>query len=282
MNRKIKLYISLVLLFPLLLQAQLEVKVMSFNIRLDVASDGENRWDLRKEKVASLMNYYEADFIGGQEVQHHQLQFLVKNLDGYAHIGVARDDGKEEGEYSCIFYKKDRYTPLQQSTFWLSPWPDSVSFGWNAACRRVCTYGLFQSKKTKQKFWVLNTHFDHISALARLESAKLIIQKIAEQNAEGYPVILTGDFNSRPDDEPSRYILKYMLNSRSVSALVYGGADTWNAFKFNAKPDGCIDYIFVSENKKIRVMKFATLTDSYDLKYPSDHFPIMATLKIDK
>ncbi len=275
--------ICLVLFFsPLLLEAQLEVKVMSFNIRLDVASDGENRWDLRKEKVATMMNYYEADFIGGQEVQHHQLQYLLKNLDGYAHIGVARDDGKEEGEYSCIFYRKDRFTPVQQSTFWLSPWPDSVSFGWNAACRRVCTYGLFESKKTKQKFWVLNTHFDHISALARLESAKLIIQKIAELNAEGYPVILTGDFNSRPDDEPSRTILKYMLNASAVSPLVHGGPDTWNAFKFNAKPDGCIDYIFVSDNKKLRVTKFATLTDSYDMKYPSDHFPIMATLMIDK
>lgn len=282
MRKVIVTKMILLLFFPLLMLAQPEIKVMSFNIRLDVASDGENRWDLRKEKVASLMNYYEADFIGSQEVQHHQLQYLLKHLGGYSHIGVARDDGKEEGEYSCIFFKKDKFTVLKQSTFWLSPTPDSVSFGWGAACRRVCTYGLFRSNQSGQRFWVLNTHFDHISKEARLESAKLIIQKVQELNNAGLPVILTGDFNSRPDDEPSQYILRHMLNSRAVSKLVYGGPDTWNAFKFSAKPDGCIDYIFVSDHKKLRVMKFATLTDSYDMKYPSDHFPILATLKIDK
>ncbi len=280
--KRIALCIFILSCFQLPGFAQTEINVMSFNIRLDVASDGENRWDLRKEKVASLMNYYEADFIGSQEVQHHQLQYLLRRLNGYSHIGVARDDGKEEGEYSCIFFKKDKFTVLKQSTFWLSPTPDSVSFGWGAACRRVCTYGLFRSNQTKQRFWVLNTHFDHISKEARLESAKLIIQKIQELNIAGLPVILTGDFNSRPDDEPSQYILLHMLNCRAVSKLVYGGPDTWNAFKFSAKPDGCIDYIFVSDHKKLQVMKFATLTDSYDMKYPSDHFPILATIKIDK
>lgn len=262
--------------------AQTEVRVMSFNIRLDVASDGENRWDLRKDKVAGLMNYYEADFIGGQEVTHPQLQYLRQSLNRYDYIGVGRDDGREEGEYSCIFFRKDKFTPVQSSTFWLSPWPDSVSFGWNAACRRVCTYGLFKSIQTGELLWVFNTHFDHISGEARLESAKLIIRKIGELNKEGLPVVLSGDFNSRPDDPPSRYILEHMKNSRAISPIVWGGPDTWNAFKFNSKPDGCIDYIFVSDTPRIRIRKFATLTDSYEMKYPSDHFPVMATLILDK
>ncbi|HMI78382.1 MAG TPA: endonuclease/exonuclease/phosphatase family protein, partial [Ferruginibacter sp.] len=118
---------------PLFSFSQQEIKIMSYNIRLDVASDGENRWDLRKDKVAGLMNYYEADFIGAQEVQHHQLKYLLENLNGYSHIGVGRDDGKEKGEYSCIFYNNEKFKVIQQSTFWLSPTPDSVSFGWNAA-----------------------------------------------------------------------------------------------------------------------------------------------------
>lgn len=255
---------------------------MSFNIRLDVESDGENKWSLRKDKVAGLVNYYEADFIGGQEVQHHQLQYLLQNLIGYAHIGVARDDGKEEGEYSCIFYNKEKFSVIQQSTFWLSPTPDSVSFGWNAACRRVCAYGLFKDKKTKQLFWVFNTHLDHVSKLARLESVKLITKKIETFNTKNYPVIFMGDFNSRPDDEPTQYMNTKMLNARTVSSLVYGPADTWNGFKFNQKLDGCIDYIFVSKNDKIKVTRFATITDSYDMKYPSDHLPVMATIKIEK
>jgi len=262
--------------------AQQEIKVMSYNIRLDVASDGENRWDARKDKVAGLINYYEPDFMGGQEVTHPQLQYLADNLIGYSYIGVARDDGKQKGEYSCIFYKKDKFDVVQQSTFWLSPTPDSISKGWDAAIVRVCTYGLFKNKKTKQLFWVFNTHFDHMGKLARLESAKLIIKKINELNTKNYPVIVSGDFNSRPGDEPSQYMMANMQNSRSISKLVYGAADTWNGFKFNEKPNGCIDYIFVLNDKRITVSKFATITDSYDMKYPSDHFPVLATINIDK
>lgn len=263
-------------------KAQTTINMMSFNIRLDVASDGENRWDLRKDKVAGLINYYEPDFVGGQEVQHHQLTYLLNSLDGYSFIGVGRDDGKEEGEYSCIFYKKNKFKLISQSTFWLSPTPDSVSFGWKAACRRVCTYGLFQSNKTKQFVWVFNTHFDHISEEARAESAKLIIKKINEINKNNFPVIVSGDFNSKPVEAPAQYMMKNMNSCRNVSQQVYGGADTWNGFQFNKKPDGCIDYIFVSKNNKVSVSKFATLTDSYELKYPSDHFPIMATINITK
>jgi endonuclease/exonuclease/phosphatase family metal-dependent hydrolase len=273
--------IILILFSCFFVSAQTEIKVMSYNIRLDVKSDGENQWEKRKDKVAGLMNYYEPDFIGGQEVQHHQLTYLLENLKGYNYIGVGRDDGKEAGEYSCIFYKKDKFDILQQSTFWLSPTPDTVSKGWDAAIVRVCTYGLFKNKKTKQLFWVFNTHFDHVGKVARLESAKLIIKKIQELNTKNYPIILSGDFNSRPEAEPSQYILANMQNSRSISKQVYGGPDTWNGFKFNEKPAGCIDYIFVADNKRISVSKFATLTDSYDMKYPSDHFPVLADILID-
>lgn len=263
-------------------KAQAEVKVMSYNIRLDVKSDGENWWEKRKDKVAGLVNYYEADFVGLQEVVHNQLLYLKDSLTGYNFIGVGRDDGKEAGEYSCIFYKKDKYSVVEQSTFWLSPTPDVPSKGWDAALNRVCTYGLFKNNKTKKLVWVFNTHFDHMGKLARLESAKLIIKKIHELNTKNYPVIVSGDFNSKPEDGPSQYMMANMQNSRSISKLVYGAPDTWNGFKFNEKPNGCIDYIFVSKDDRISVLKFATITDSYDMKYPSDHFPVLATINIDK
>ncbi|MBK8785948.1 MAG: endonuclease/exonuclease/phosphatase family protein [Chitinophagaceae bacterium] len=263
-------------------KAQTEVKVMSYNIRLDVKSDGENWWEKRKDKVAGLVNYYEADFVGLQEVVHNQLLYLKDSLTGYNFIGVGRDDGKEAGEYSCIFYKKDKYSVVEQSTFWLSPTPDVPSKGWDAALNRVCTYGLFKNNKTKKLVWVFNTHFDHMGKLARLESAKLIIKKIHELNTKNYPVIVSGDFNSKPEDGPSQYMMANMQNSRSISKLVYGAPDTWNGFKFNERPNGCIDYIFVSKDDRISVLKFATITDSYDMKYPSDHFPVLATINIDK
>lgn len=258
-----------------------ELKIMSYNIRLDVASDGENRWELRKDKVAGLMNYYEADFIGAQEVQHHQLQYLLQQLKEYAYIGVGRDDGEEDGEYSCIFYKKNKFEPIKQSTFWLSATCDSVSFGWDAACRRVCTYGLFREKATQKIFWVFNTHLDHVGQTARIESVKLITKKINELNTKNYPVIFMGDLNSRPEDAPVQHLNTVLQNTRTNSIQAYGPADTWNAFKFNTRPNGCIDYIFTSGGKQVNVLKFATITDSYDMKYPSDHFPVMATIKLN-
>lgn len=256
-----------------------EIKVMSYNIRLDVKSDGENWWENRKERVSDLMNYYEADFIGSQEVQYHQLQFLLKELKGYEHIGVGRDDGKTDGEFSCIFFQKDNYKVLQQGTFWLSPTPDSVSFGWGAACRRVCTYGLFQSKITKKKLWVFNTHLDHISEQARQESVKLIAEKVKSiSKSNTIPVIIMGDFNSKINEVPAQWMSAQFDNARTAcTTKPYGDIDTWNAFQFDKKPEGCIDYIFKSKDTRLIVKKFATITDSYHKKYPSDHFPILAT-----
>lgn len=279
-----RLYITLFVFFAfrISLFAQQEVKLMSFNIRLDVASDGENRWDARKERLAGLINYHEPDIAGGQEVLHHQLQFLLGNLNGYDFIGGGRDDGKTKGEYSCIFYKKEKYSVSEQGTFWLSPTPDSITKGWDAALNRVCTYGLFKDKKSKLSFWVFNTHFDHVGEKARLESAKLIVEKIHEFNTDNLPVFFMGDLNARPDEAPVQMVNSAMKNTRSLARLVYGPAETFNAFKFQEKPDRCIDYIFMADDKRVKVEKFATITDSYELKYPSDHFPVMVTVLVEK
>lgn len=271
-----------VFLFSGWLFAQTEVKVMSYNIRLDVKSDGDNWWENRKDKVAGLMKYYAADFIGSQEVQHHQLLYLKEQLTGYDHIGVGRDDGKEKGEYSCIFYNSEKFKPIKQGTFWLSQTPDSVSMGWDAVCNRVCTWGLFRSVRGKKKVWVFNTHFDHVGKTARLEAARLILAKMKELTAgKNEPVVFMGDLNSKPSDEPVSILNAVLDNARTVSAEApYGPTDTWNGFKFNQQPDGCIDYIFTGRGGGIKVKKFATITDSYALKYPSDHFPVMATLHL--
>ena len=278
--KAIKSIFIVLLIMPAFLLAQQEIKVMSFNIRLDVQSDGENRWDLRKDKVAGLMNYYEADFIGGQEVTHPQLTYLLENLKGYDFVGAGRDDGKTKGEYSPVFYKSNAYDLIQGGTFWLSPTPDSISKGWDAALNRVCSYGLFKHKKSKKFIWVFNTHFDHIGEEARKNSAKLIFEQIKKYNKKNYPVVLMGDLNLKPESEPVQFLRSNLKYGRDVSVQpAFGPADTWNGFKFDQVPNGCIDYIFVND-KKLTVKKYATITDSFDKKYYSDHFPVMATLEL--
>lgn len=264
--------------------AQLSLRLMSYNMRYDNPDDGENRWEIRREALIGLLNFHSPDFIGTQELLDHQLEYIVTRIPDYGVVGVGRIDGKKEGEYACILYNTRLFRVIEQSTFWLSPFPDSIGKrGWDASLERICSYGLFEDRKSGQRFWVFNTHFDHIGATARLESARLIWEKINILNREKkLPVLLTGDFNSRPEEAPAQFLSEKMVNARSSSGLVYGPEKTFNNFSFTTPLKSCIDYIFTTRDARIKVRKFATITDSYDLKYPSDHLPVLADLVIQK
>ncbi|MFD2603597.1 endonuclease/exonuclease/phosphatase family protein [Flavobacterium suzhouense] len=273
-----KLFIlSLIILTFTNINAQ-DITVMSYNIRLDVASDVENRWDNRKEMLASQVLQKNPDFMGVQEALPQQMDYLNENLKNYKYIGVGRDDGKREGEFSAIFYNTSKYKVIEQSTFWLSSTPDKVSMGWDAACKRVCTYGLFENLKTKQKIWVFNTHFDHIGNTARQNSARLILDKIKAVNTNNFPFALTGDFNLEPDSEPIKLITTQLNDCRIVAEETSGSVATFNGFNMKEKPKVRIDYVFVP--KTITVNKYETLVDVKYNRYPSDHFPVYVELTV--
>src|SRR5687767_13798885 len=100
-----------------------QVDVMTYNIRYDNPADGINQWSSRKEKVFALIKKYDPDIFGVQEALHHQLTDIQNNCTGYKFIGVGRDDGKDKGEFSAIFYKASRFDVIEQNTFWLSETP---------------------------------------------------------------------------------------------------------------------------------------------------------------
>lgn len=276
-----KLFLSLAMLLSLQgITAQNITKVMTYNIRLDVESDGDNRWDKRKDLLAGQVRFYEPDFMGVQEALPQQMHYLDETLTAYDYIGVGRDDGKEKGEFSAIFYNKDKYKVIKQSTFWLSQTPEKPGLGWDAACNRVCTYGLFENLKTKKKFWVFNTHFDHVGKTARMESAKLILAKIKELNKEGYPFVLTGDFNLTEDNESIKRITESLNDTRKVAKLVYGPDGTWNGFDFSKPATERIDYIFVPK-KNVSVTKYAILSDNKNNHYYSDHLAVYTELEVN-
>jgi endonuclease/exonuclease/phosphatase family metal-dependent hydrolase len=250
---------------------------MSYNIRLDLASDGENRWDNRKDMLASQVMFYEPDFLGVQEALPDQMQYLNSKLNGYGFAGEGRD-GAGKGEHSAIFYNKLKFRLLQHKTFWLSPTPDILSKGWDAAYNRICTYGLFENIKTKKKIWIFNTHFDHIGEVARVESAKLIIKTINEVNTKNYPVILTGDFNLEDSSESIKLLSAQLHDSNVHTLQKFGPQGTFNAFEFTKPVTRRIDYIFTSPGMVVK--KYAVLSDSDQCRYPSDHFPVFAELEI--
>lgn len=256
--------------------AQLEI--MSYNIRYLNETDGENSWSLRKDYLANQIKFYEPDIFGVQEAVHLQLEFLQEKLPGYKYVGVGRDDGKKAGEFSAIFYDTSKFEVLKQDTFWLSETPGEVSVGWDAAMERVCTYALLKEKGSGKEFWVFNTHFDHIGKLARKNSADLILNKIGELNKEDHPVILMGDLNLEPENESIRNIAQKMNDSKIVATEVsFGPEGTFNGYKFGEPVTRRIDYIFTSK-RDIEVEKYGVLSDSKDLKYPSDHLPVLVEL----
>jgi endonuclease/exonuclease/phosphatase family metal-dependent hydrolase len=259
-----------------------DISVMTYNVRYGLADDGENSWNFRKEFLTSQINFYNPDFLGIQEGLPFQLFYIDSLMPQHHYIGKSRDkDGK--GEYSAILYNYKKFDLLEQHTFWLSPTPLKPSKGWDAAYPRICTYGLFKSKKTAKKIWVFNTHLDHIGKKAREESVHLIVKKIAHANTDNYPLILMGDFNAEPESNPITYIKTKLNDSKEISIVKPFGPDgTFNAFQFNKPVTRRIDYIFISKNNNIKVNKYAVLSDSKELKYPSDHLPVFVELTLPK
>jgi endonuclease/exonuclease/phosphatase family metal-dependent hydrolase len=255
------------------------LKLMSYNIRLDVASDGQNAWPVRKDFFASQIQFYEPDIMGVQEAMPNQVLDLEQMLPQYNQVGIGRE-GQGKGESSNIFYKKEKLKVITTNTFWLSETPDAISKGWDAACHRVCTFALFQDISSKRKFWIFNTHLDHIGEQARANGIKLILSKIEQYNTDQYPVVFMGDFNLEPNDK-SIVALKMQMNDASEISLQqpFGPNGTFNNFEFDKPVSKRIDYIFISKEAKLEVKKYAVLSDSKDLRYPSDHFPVYVEIK---
>ena len=253
-------------------------KFMTYNIRYDNPGDSLNKWDNRKLELTHLIKYYEPTALGIQEGLLHQLNYLDDNLPDYSRIGVGRDDGIEKGEFSAIYYNTKELSLISESTFWLSQRPDTVSIGWDASMERICTYGLFENKMTRNKILLFNTHYDHIGETAREKSSELILKKIKEINEGDFPVILMGDFNSESGSKPIRIIIdEFEDAAKMVSNGIYGPTGTFTGFKKNAIAKRRIDYIFV---KNLEVVNYRHIDDKMtNNNYLSDHLPVLIELK---
>ena len=256
-----------------------DISVLTYNIKWDNTNDTVNNWNDRKEAMVSLLKHYQPGIIGMQEVVNGQLNYLVANLPNFASVGVGREDGKEKGEYSPILYDTELLKSLENATYWLSDTPDKISVGWDAALERICTYALFEDLKTKKQFWVFNTHFDHMGVLAREKSAALIVSKIKELNTENLPVVLMGDLNLKPDENPIQFLKKELVDGQSITQKTfYGPTGTFNGFEHDRKLTDRIDYIFV---QNFAVESYIHIDDRMENnKHISDHLPVFAKLII--
>lgn len=264
---------------PLSAPASSQMNVATYNLRLNIASDGANAWPHRKEAVKALIQYHEIDVFGTQEGLADQIDDLA-TMPGFAHVGVGRDDGKRAGEFSAIFYRTARFEVLQHGDYWLSETPERPGKGWDArCCNRIATWAKMRDLRTNAVFYVFSVHFDHEGVVARRESAHLMLRKMREL-AAGYPLLCLGDFNATPESEPIAIMSAGLSDARRVSATPpYGPAGTFNDFKLDSALPNRIDYIFV--NARVRVHKYAALTDSSGARFPSDHLPVVARVSLD-
>ena len=281
------------------------ITVASYNLRNANGGDSinGNGWGQRYPVIAKMVQYHDFDIFGTQECFIHQLKDMKEALPGYDYIGVGRDDGKEKGEHSAIFYRTDKFDVIEKGDFWLSETPDVPSKGWDAVLPRICSWGHFKCKDTGFEFLFFNLHMDHIGKKARVESAFLVQEKMKELGAN-LPAILTGDFNV--DQTHSSY---KALVSNGVLKDSYESADfryatngTFNSFDPNNFTESRIDHVFVSPLFKVK--KYGVLTDtyrstkatgtekanvkdcpeeisieSYEARTPSDHFPVKVELE---
>jgi endonuclease/exonuclease/phosphatase family metal-dependent hydrolase len=254
-------------------------KVVTYNIRYNNEGDGINAWPNRKFQVTDLLRFHEADIIGLQEALYGQVTDISLQMPGFDQVGVGRDDGKAAGEYSPIFYDSRKYQLKDHGWFWLSETPTYPSLGWDAACKRICTYALLENYDKRKSVWVFNTHFDHVGEVAQFNSVRIILQKIDRLNEKNYPVILMGDLNLTPNQKPIEIIETEFFDSKKVSEQApYGPDGTFNGFDFNSELKRRIDYIFVKG--KLDVKKYGVLTDSYEQRYPSDHLPVLVEIEL--
>lgn len=256
-----------------------ELKFISFNIRTGsawaTAADGDNCWANRRKAVVDMIQAERPDAIGLQEAVLEQVHYLDSVLAGaYSRIGVGRDDGRDDGEFMCIYFRRDRLELLDGKTYWLSPTPDSVSFGWDAACRRTVTIGRFRDRATDSTIVYMNTHLDHVGPQARRNSVFLLCSLADQYNST---VVLGGDMNSGISDSIFHPLVHHQLIDARQNANVTDNADTYNAYGHG--PSHQIDHFFVKLKPGSRgILAFRTLNGNYGVPYISDHYPVVTVI----
>jgi endonuclease/exonuclease/phosphatase family metal-dependent hydrolase len=263
------------------------ISVLSFNIRYGTANDGENSWSYRRELVFDVIREAAPDVIGTQEALWFQLDELLAAFPEYSKVGVGRDDGRIAGEFSAILFRPDRFEVTERGTFWFSNQPDvpgSIAFDWGAQLPRVCSWARLQDKQSGRSFYVFNVHLSSQSQEAREQSAVLLVERILAR-AQNDPIVVTGDFNAGEDNPAMVHLMgqgdaTHPLKLHDSYRVLYPDATdvgTFNSFR-GTRSGEKIDAVLISAGWE--VTSAAILHTSRDGRYPSDHFPVVASLQI--
>jgi len=270
------------------------LRVMSFNVRGSFRdARKKNAWRNRADLNVATIERYAPDVIGLQEAQRGNLSAYRKRLPRYAHIRGPRYGNAIPHDFNTILFDPERLKPLDSGGFWLSETPDEYSKSWETRVARSATWALFGVLGTDLSFLYLNTHLDHVSALARREGSKLVVRRIVElagRTNVDPPSIVTGDFNSRPGNRTHKTFTESGFVDTYLAAGNEEGANTFHAFRGALYRDAPphrgprrIDWIFLKDPQgRLRVKSHRIIHDADECSglYPSDHYPILADFSI--
>ena len=252
--------------------------VMSFNIRYGTAKDGANQWTARRTMLFDLIRSYDADIIGLQEALDFQIDEIIAAAPAYAVVGVGRDDGGTQGEYSAVLFRKNRFRVAEAGTFWFSDTPAVPgSTSWGNRITRICTWARFVDRDGRG-FFLYNVHLDHQSQPSRERSTALLRDRVQERSVPREPVVITGDFNVGEDNPALATLIGPFLDTFRVVRPDEKEAGTFSGFKFGQTTGDKIDYVLVQPGTEVldaEIVRF-----SRDSQYPSDHFPVLARVRL--
>lgn len=255
-----------------------DITVMSYNVY--IAGAGKKSPENRSVGVINNLRNVMPDIFGLQEADYNWMQRIIEGMPEYSYVGVGRTDGAEDGEFSPVFYNSEKYNLLNSGTFWYSDTPDKPSVTWVGLYNRICSWAVFEDKTTGFEFAVFNSHWDHLSVVARNNSAKLLLEKI-EEYAPGMPVVITGDFNCKAET----VAYETLINGGFVDGrYVAGETDdsiTYHGYNSITADDKIIDHILF-KNEYGYAHSYKVITDTYDGIYSSDHFPVVSRITLYK
>ena len=251
--------------------------VMTFNIRVGMAPDGENHWLKRRDILFALLREQQPDVIGLQEALHSQIDEILQAVPGYDYVGVGRADGRQAGEYAAILYRTARLRARRTDTFWFSDTPGVVrSTSWGNRIERVCTWAYFEDREGPV-FYLYNVHLDHESQPSRERSAALLLATVAARDPKA-PAIVTGDFNAGEANPAAKAMLAMFRDSYRVRHPDATEVGTFSGFTLGQTKGDKIDFVFVEPGAE--VLEAEILRTARDGRYPSDHFPVTARVRL--
>lgn len=249
-------------------------RVLTFNLLC--AGKGERKWQNRVPKVVKIIKEANPDSFGVQEAHWEWMQALIENLPEYDYVGVGREDGDKDGEFSAVFYKKDKFTASESGNFWISETPEKPSKGWDSACTRIATFVKLTDKENGKAYVHFNTHLDHVGRIAQINGAKMIQEKAASFG--GVPVVCTGDFNVYQDSDCYNTMVSGNMKDARKLAPDSDECCTYHGFRPEEIHER-IDFVFVDE-ATVKPICFKVINKLVDGDFYSDHHAAYADIEL--